>query len=249
MFRISYLGNIIYSAMKSLFRKHYERNKRNNKAVKNPVIPAESEINIAVEKRSHAEPGDVPSSGNNISDNNVFQMGSLNMLNESVNSQKDDNTNVLKQVADCRNYQQMQPDIETTKHYAISVESSSRAAAGRSSHTEGDEAWSNRSVSESHLSQIQSLTIPNGRVDNQKHDSSSVLRHMGDWQQDNMQVMKSKTFSQAQFENEDVAHWKPQKDGMELKMSNNVRCQRNQNSAPTRGFVVVPKKVRISGGE
>jgi hypothetical protein len=217
--------------------------------VKNPVIPVESEINVAVEKRSHAEPGDVPSSGSNISESNVLQMGNPNMLNESVNSQKDDSNNVLKHVADCRNYQQMQPDAAATKRCAVSVDSSSRATARRRLHTEGDEAWSNRSVSGSHLSQIRSSTIPNGRVENQKHGSSNVLSHMGDWQQDDMQVIKSKTFSQAQSENEDLAHWKPQKDGMELRMSNNVRCERNQNAAPTRGFVVVPKKVRICDGE
>lgn len=244
MFRISYLGNIVYSAMKSIFRKHYERNKRNNVAVRNPVIPVESEINVAVEKRSHTESGDISSSGKDISENNVLQKGSLNMLNESVNSQKDDGSNVFKPVAECRNYQQMQPNITATKYYAVSEKNNSRATAGRRSHTEGDEAWSSRSVSESHLSQI-----PNGCIDNQKHGSSNVLRSMGDWQQDNMQMIKSKTFSQAQFENEDLAHWKPEKDGMELRMSDNVRCQRNQNSAPPRGFVAVPKKVRIWDGE
>jgi hypothetical protein len=245
MFRISYLSNIIYSEMKSLFRKHYERSKRNSVAVKNPVIPVESEINVAVEKRLYAEPGAVPNSGNNISENNVLEMGSLNILNESVNSQKDDSSNVLKQVADYRNKQQMQPNISATKRSAVFVESSSRAAAERS-HAE-DGTWRSRSVCENHISQIQSLTILNGSADNQKRGSSNVLRHMGDWQQDNMQV--NKTFSRAQFENEDLAHRKPQQDGMELKISHNVRFQRNQNAAPTRGFVVVPKKVRIWDGE
>jgi hypothetical protein len=216
---------------------------------KNPVIPVESEINVAVEKRSRIGPGDVPSSGNKISENNGLQMGSLNMLNGSVNSQKHGSSNVLKQVADCRNNQKVQPNIAATKQCAVSVESTSRATAGRRLHTEGNEACSIRSVSESHVSQIQSLTTPNGSVDSQKHGSSNVLTHVDDWQQDNMQVIKSKTFSQAQFENEGLAHWKPRKDGMELKISNNVRFQRNQNAAPTRGFVVVPKKVRILDGE
>jgi hypothetical protein len=248
MFRITYLSNIIYSAMKSLFRKHYQRNKRNNIAVKHPVIPVESENNVAVEKRSYTETGDIPSRGNNISENSLLQIGSLSTSNENVSSQKDDSSNVLKQVIDYRNYQQMQPSIATDKHSTISVESSSRATAKRS-HTEEDGTWSNRSKSESHLSQIRSLTILSESVDSQKHGSSNVLNHAGDRQQDNMQVIKSKTFSQVQFKNEDLAHWKPQQDGMELKISNNVRCQRNQNAAPSRGFVVVPKKVRIWDGE
>jgi hypothetical protein len=217
--------------MKSLFRKHYERERRNNAAIKQRVIPVES---VTVEKKSRAELDCVPSTGN---ENNVSQIGSLNTPNEDV-------SNALEQVADCRHYQQMQPNKATG-----SVASSSRTAAEGQLHAEGDGTQSSRSVSECHLSQIQSLTVLNETDDCQKRGSSNVRRYTGDWQQNNVQVINRKTFRRAQFENGNVAHWKSLQDGKELRASNNVGCQRNKNSPPTRGFAVVPKKVRIWDGK
>jgi hypothetical protein len=230
--------------MKSMFRKHYERKRRNNVAIKHPAIPVEHEVSVTVEKKSYAELDCVPSSGNNnVSENNELQIGSLTTRNENIRIQNGDGSNVWKQVAELR-HQQMQPNVAAAECSAGPVEGGSKATAEGQLHT-----WSRRSASECHLPQTQRLTVLNESADCQKCGSSNVQRYTGDRQQDNMQAIDSKTFSRARFENEDVAHWKPEQDGLELGKSNSVRRQRNRNSAPTRSFAVVPKKVRIWDGE
>jgi hypothetical protein len=233
--------------MKSLFRKHYERKKRNNVAIKHPVSQTENEIDESVKKK-YAELDYAPCIGNTVHED-VLQTGSLHTLNESVMTQNDDCSNVLKQVADCRNYRQMQPDVATTEHSVVSVAGSSRATAEGHSHTKEDGTLNNRSVSHCHSSQTQSLTVLNESVGSQKPGSSNVLRRTSNLQQDNRQVSNSKTFPRTQFKSEDITHWKPQQDGEELRISNNIKCQRTQNAGPGRSFAVVPKKVRIWDGE
>jgi len=100
------LGNTVYSAMKSLFKKHYQRQKQNSAPVKHRVSSAESKIGVATVERSHAEVDDTPSNSHNIPEKILLQPGSLSIMNESVRSQNGESTVSLKQVVDCGSYQE-----------------------------------------------------------------------------------------------------------------------------------------------
>jgi hypothetical protein len=237
--------------MKSLFKKHYQRKKRDSVAAKHVAVSVESKSNVAAERQSHAEAGDIPSNGNNISEDSFSQIGSLSTLNESVNSQKGDSSNILKQVYDYGNYQQMQPNSAAAKHLPLSIESSRSATAERRTpHINGTQR--NKSISENNLSQIGSLNLLNESVNTQTHSSSNILEHTDDCERDDVQMIKNKTSSQLQFENEDRAR-KLRQDGMELNRgrasANNVRHQRHRNTATTGDYRMMPKRVRIWDGE
>jgi hypothetical protein len=231
--------------MKSLFKKHYERKKRNNGAAKHVALTLEeSKINLVAEKQSH-EAGDIPSNGNNMSEDTISQ--SLSTLNDSVASHKHESSNILKQVHDCENYQQMQQNNAEAKHQEVSAESSSATAERRSG------TRRSRSVSENNLSQTGSLHSLHKSVNTQTCGSNNIMKRTGGYEKNDVQVIKNKTFSQAQLENEDLAHWKPRQNYVELNsgraLANNVRHQINQNTSGAGSYVTMPKRVRIWDGE
>jgi hypothetical protein len=232
--------------MKSLFKKHYERKKRSNAAAKHVAVTLEeSKINLVAEKQSH-EAGDIPSNGNNMSEDTIAQTLSLSTLNDSVDSHKHESSNILKQVHDCENYQQMQPNNAEAKRQEVSAESSSATAERRSG------TRRSQSVSENNLSQTGSLRSLHESVNTQTRGSNNIMKCTGGYEKDDVQVIKNKTFSQAQLENEDLAHWKPRQDYMELNSGRalaNVRHQINQNTSGAGSYVTMPKRVRIWDGE
>jgi hypothetical protein len=242
--------------MKSLFKKHYERTKRNSTAVKCQARSLENnKINVVTEGSSHGETGVVTSNGNNISKNDLSRIGSVSMPSESGNSQKDDSSNILKQVAENRNYPYTQLSGVASEYLEVSVESSSNAATGRRrSHSERDDTQSDRcNKYQNILSHTGSLNLLNESMDSEKSGSSNILRHTGNYERDSVEVSESKTFRQAQFKNEVLEHWKTRVDDMELSRShapaNAVGHQRNHITRSTGGYVTVPKRVRIRNGE
>ncbi|KDR06514.1 hypothetical protein L798_04192 [Zootermopsis nevadensis] len=191
-----------------------------------------------------------------MSEGSFSQIGSLSTLNDSVNSQIDDSSNILTVTSTTRavssydygNYRQMQPNST-----ALPVESSrSETAERKRPHINGKQR-NRRSMSENSLSQIGSLNLMNESVNTQTRGSSNILEHTGDYERDNVQIIKNKTFSQPQFENEDQAHSKLGQNGVELSRgrasANNVRHQKHQNIATTEGYRMMPKRVRIWDGE
>jgi hypothetical protein len=232
--------------MKSLFKKHYQRQKRNSVAAKHVAVSLESKTSIAADTQLHAEADDIPSSGNNISGDSFPQIGSVNTLNDSVNSQKDDNSNILKEVFGYGDYQQMQPNSSAVEHPALSIENSENA-------TDINGTQRNVSVSENNSSQIGCSNLLNEGAGTRTHSSSNILRYTGDCERDNIQMIKNETFSQLQVENVGSSHWKPGQDSMELNRgyvsANDVRHERHQNVATTAGCRTMPKRVRIWDGE
>lgn len=235
--------------MKSLFKKHYERNKRNNAAVKHPVSLAESKSNVATVERLHAEEGDTPYDSKNISDKILSQARSLSTLSDSVESQKGESTDIRKQVVDYGSYQQTQPNSATAEHLTVSVDSCSceRSNRGRSLSEGNDARNSSSNVPDNNLSHTGRFGISVEGTDIEKYHSDNILK------QDKVHVVESKIFSQVKCENQDHTHLTARKDDIELHRdsasADNIGHQKIQNTAAARGFQMVPKKVRIWDGE
>ena len=241
MLNLVCLGNTVYSAIKSLFKKHYQRQKQISAAVKHHVSSAESKIGVATVERSHAEAYDTPSNSKNIPEKILSQPGSLSILNESVMSQNGESTDILKQVVDFGN-------SAAAEHLKVSIQSGSCEKSNRKqSSSEGNGARNGSSnVLEDNLPHTGRFGILNESTDNQKHHSSNILKD------DSLQVIENKIFSQVQTKNQDLM-WRFRKNDIELyresASADNIRHQRIQNAAATGRFMKVPKKVRIWDGE
>jgi hypothetical protein len=230
--------NTVYSAMKSLFRKHYQRQNQNSAAVKHHVSSPESKIGVAAVERSHAEADYTPRNSKNIPENIWSHPGSLSILNESVTSQNGESTDILKQVVDCGIFQETQPSIESG-----SCERSNR----KQSSSEGNGARNSSSnVLEDNLPHTGRFGGLNESTDNQKRHSSNILK------EDNVQVIKNEIFSQVQTENQDLTR-RVRKNDIEVyrdsASADNRRHKRIQNAAAKGRSVKVSKKVRIEDGE
>ena len=179
----------------------------------------------------------------------MSQTGSLNTLNESVESQKGESTDILKQIVDCGSYQQTQPNSAAAEHLTLSVESCSCESSNRGrSLSEGSGSRNSSSnVPENNLSHTERFGIWNESADNQKHCSDKILK------QDHVHVIGSKILSQVQSENQDLTSLRARKNTIELygdsASADNTGHQKIQNTAATRGILMVPKKVRIWDGE
>jgi hypothetical protein len=234
--------------MKSLFKKHYQRQKLNSAAVKHCVSSAESKIGVATVERSHAEADDTPSNSKNIPEKILSQPGSLSILNESVTSQNGESTDILKQVVDRGSYQETQPNSAAAEHLKVSIESGNCKRSNRKqSSSEGNCARNGSSdVLEDNLPHIGRFGILNESTDSQKHHSSIILK------EDNVQVIENKIFSEVQTENQDRT-WRVRKSDIELyrhsASADNIGHQRIKNAAATGHFGTVPKNVRIGNGE
>jgi len=248
MLNLVRLGNAVYSTMKSLFKKHHQRQKQINAAVKHHVSSAESKIGVATVERSHAEADDTPSNSKNIPEKILSQPGSLSVSNESVTSQNGDSTDVLKQVVDFGSYQETQPNSAAAEHLKVSVESGSSEKSNRKqSSSEGNGARNGSSnVLEDNLPHTGRFGILNESTDNKKHHSNNIL------EEDNVQVIENKIVSQVRTKNQDLTRRVRMSD-IELyrdsSSANNIKHQRIQNAAATRRSVKVPKKVRVWEGE
>jgi hypothetical protein len=222
--------------MKSLFKKHYERQKRNSEAVKHSVSSAESGMSIATVGRSHAEADDTLNKSKDTPENFFSQTRSLCALNESVKSQKGGSIGSLKQVVDCGSCQPAQPNSAEAEHVTVCVENSGCERSNR-----------RRLLSESNLPHIGRFCVSDDSADNQKHHNNNTLK------QDNVQVIESKIFSQTKSENQDHAEWRARKNDTELHRDSvsavNIEHQRIQNPVAPRGVLKVPKKVRLWDGE
>jgi len=237
MLNLVCLGNTVYSTMKSLFKKHYERQKQNSADVKHHVSSPESRIGVATVVRSHAEADDTPRNSKNIPEKILSRPGSLSLLNERVTSQNGESTDILKQVVDCRSYQETQPNSAAAE---VSIES--ERSNRKQSSNEGNGARNGSSnVLEDNLPHTGRFGTLIESTDNQKHHSSSILKD------DNVQVIENKIFSQVQTENQDLS-WRVRKDNIELYRDSasavNRGRQRKQNAAAAVRFMKVPKKVR-----
>jgi len=234
--------------MKSLFKKHYERQRQCSAGVKNHVSSGESRIGVATVERSHAEADDTPSNSKNIPEKSLSQRGSLSLLNERVTSQNGESTDILKQVVDCRSYQETQPNSAAAGHLEVSIESDSCERSNRKqSSNEGNGARNGSSnVLEDNLPHTGRFGTLIESTDNQKHHSSNILKD------DNVQVIENKIFSQVQTENQDLS-WRVRKDNIELYRDSasavNRGRQKKQNAAAAVRFMKVPKKVRSGDGE
>jgi len=234
--------------MKSLFKKHYQRQKQYSARVTHHVSSAESKIGVATVERTRAEVDDTPSNSKNIPEKILSQPGSLSILNESDTSQNGESTDILKQVVDYGSYQEAQSISAAAEHLQVSIESGSSERSNRKqSSSEGNGTRSGSSnVLEDNLPHSGKFGILNESTDNQKHHSSNLLK------EDNVQGIENKMFSQVQTENQDHT-WRGRKNDIKLFRGSastaNTGHQRIQNAAATGHFMTVPKKVRIWDGE
>jgi len=248
MLNLVCLGNTVYSTMKSLFRKHYQRQKQYSAHVKHHVSSAESKIGVATVEKSYDEVDDTQSNSKNIPEKILSQPGSSSILNESVTSQNGESTDILNQVVDCGSYQETQPISAATEHLKVSIESGSCERSNRKqSSSEGNGVRNGSSnILEDNLPHTGRFGILNESTDNQKHHSSNLLK------KDNVQRIENKLFSQVQTENQDRT-WRVSKNDIKLYRGGasaaNTGHQKNQNAAVTGRFMTVPKKVRIWDGE
>jgi len=248
MLNLVCLGNTVYSAMKSLFKKHYQRQKQYSPHVKHHVSSAESKAGVATVERTHAEVRDTPSNSKIIPEKILSQPGSLSILNESVTSQNGESTDILKQVVDCGSYQETQPISAAAEHLEVSIESGSSERSNRKqSSSEGNGAGSGSSnVLEDDLPHSGKFGILHESTDNQKHHSSNLLK------EDNVQGIENKIFSQVQTENKDHTQ-RARKNDIKLyrdsASASNTGHKRIQNAAAAGHLMTVPKKVRIWDGE
>ena len=248
MLNLVCLGNTVYSAMKSLFKKHYQRQKQYSAPVKHHASSAESKIDVTTVERTLTEVGDTPSNSKNIPEKILSQPGSVSVLNESVTSQNGDSTDILKQLVDFGSYQETQPFSAAAEHLKVSIESGSSERSNRkqSSSEENVARSGSSNVLEDNLPHSGKFGILNENTDNQKHHSSILLK------KDNVQVIENKIFSHVQTENQDHMR-RVRKNDIKLYRDSasaaNTGHQRIQNAAATGHFMMVPKKVRIWDGE
>jgi hypothetical protein len=248
MLNLVCLGNTVFPAMKSLFKKHYQRQKQISAADKHHVSSAESKIGVATVERSHAEADDTPSNSKNIHEKILSQPGSLSILNESVTNQKGESSGALKQVVDFGSYQETQPNSAAAEDLKVSVESGSCEKSNRKqSSSKGNGARnSSRNLLEDNLPHTGRFGILNESTDNQKRHSSNILK------EDNVQVIENKIVSQVQTKNQNFTR-RVRKSDIELyrdsASADNIRHQRIQNAVATGRSVKVPKKVRVWDGE
>jgi len=234
--------------MKSLFKKHYQRQKQNSAPIKHRVSSAESEIGVAAVERSHAEVDDTRSNSDNIPEKILSQPGSLSIMNEIVRNQNGQSTASLKQEVDCGSYQETQPNSVAAEHLKVSVESGSCERSNRKqSSSEGNGARNgSRNVCEDNLPHTGRFGILNESTNNQKHHNSNHLK------EGNVQVIKNKIFNQVQTENEGLTQ-RVRRYDIELyrdsASADNRGHHRIQNAVATGHFMTVPKKVRIKDGE
>jgi hypothetical protein len=230
--------------MKSLFRRHYQRQEKNSAGVKHPVSSAERRTGVATVERSHAEADDTPSNSKNVPEKILSQRGSLSLLNESVTSQNGESTDILQQVVDCRSYQETQPNSAAAEHLEVSIESDSCERSNRKQSSNEGKGSSN--VLEDNLPHTGRFGALIESTDNQKRHSSNILKD------DNVQVIENKIFNQVQTENQDLS-WRVRKDNIELYRDSasavNRGHQRKQNAAAAVRFMKVPKQVRSGDGE
>lgn len=247
MLNLVFLGNTVYSAMKSLFKKHYERQKRISAAAKHRVSSSESRIGVAAVEKSHAEADDTRSNSKNIPEKILSQPGSLSILNESVTSQNNESTDILKQVVDCESYQETQPDSEAAEHLKVSIESGSCERSNRKQSSKGNSSRNGSSnVLEDNLPHTGRFGVLNESTDNQKHHSSNVVK------EDNVQVIENKIFSQVQTETQDLTQ-RVRKNDIRLyrdsASADDKGRQRIQNATTAGRSMKVPKHVRVWNGE
>jgi hypothetical protein len=234
--------------MKSLFKKHYQRQKQSSAAGKHHESSAENRIGVATVERSHAEADDVPSNSKNIPEKILSQPGSLSILNESVTSQNGESTDIPKQVVDFGSYQETQPNSAAAEHLKVSIENSSCEKSDRKqSSSEGSGARNSSSdVLEDNLPHTGKFGILNESTDSQKHHSSNILK------EDNVQVIDNKIVSQIQTKNQNLTR-RVRKNDTELYRdrapADNKGHRRIQNAAATGRFMKVPKKVRVWDGD
>ena len=234
------LGNTVYAAIKSLFKTHYQRQKQNSSA--------ERKIGVAAVERSHGEVDDTLSNSKKKPEKMLLQPGSFSILNESDRSQNGESAASLKQVVDCRTYQETHPNSAAVEHLKVSIESGSCERSNRKqSSSEGNGARNGSSkVLEDNLPHTGRFGILNESTDSQKHHSSNHLI------KDIVQGIEKKIFSQVQTENQSLTR-RVRKNDVELyrdsASADNRGHHRLQNAAATGRFMTVPKKVPIGDGE
>lgn len=242
------VGNGIYSAMNTLFKKHYQRQKQNKAAVKHHASSLEKKTGVATVQRSRDKADDTPSNSENIPEKISSQPGSLSRLNESVTSQNSESTDILTQVVDRGRYQETQSKSAAAEQLKVSIESGSceKSNGKQSSHEENGARNGSSNVLEDNLPHTGRFGILNESTDSQKHHSSNLLI------EDNVQGIENKVLSQVQTENRDLT-WRVRKNDRELykhsASAGNIGHQRVQNAAPKGRFMKVPKKVRVWSGE
>jgi hypothetical protein len=230
--------------MKSLFKKHYERQKRSSAAVKHIENAAESKVGVATVERSRAEADGTLRNSKNIPENILSQRVRWSTLNESVTTQSGESTDIQKQVVDRGSSQQTQPNSSAADHLYVSTEScSSVRSNSKQSSSEGNGARNSSSnVPEDNFSNTGGFGILNESTDNQKHHSNNILI------EDNVQVIENKIFSQVQFDNQDLARRRVRKSDIELYRGSVSADDKGHRRIPN-AAATGPKKVRIWDGE